>query len=47
MNKIDEIVRIKIEIGIIQELKDKGLISEEIKREAIYKLKQNREVAFI
>ena len=47
MNKIDEIVRIKIEIGIIQELKDKGLITEDIKREAIYKIKQNREVAFV
>lgn len=47
MNKIDEIVRIKIEIGIIQELRDKGLITEDIKREAIYKIKQNREVAFV
>ena len=47
MNKIDEIVRIKIEIGIIQELRDKGLIPEEVKREAIYKIKQNKEVAFV
>lgn len=47
MNKLDEIVRLKIEIGIIQELREKGLISEDIKREAIYKLKQNKEVVFI
>lgn len=45
MNKVDELVRLKIEIGIIQQLKDKGLITEDVKREAIYKLKGNMEVA--